>query len=80
MFNIYKEAVNAENKIRSYVRETPLDDSISLSKKTKSNVYLKCENLQYTGSFKVRGAFNKLLSLNSGKNKRGTEKTTSRRY
>ena len=55
--------VLAANRIASYIRETPLDYSPYFSELTGANVYLKLENLQYTGSFKLRGAFNKLLSL-----------------
>lgn len=55
--------VLAANRIAPYIRETPLDYSPHFSKLTGANVYLKLENLQYTGSFKLRGAFNKLLSL-----------------
>jgi threonine dehydratase len=53
----------AANRISSYIRETPLDYSPYFSELTGANVYLKLENLQHTGSFKLRGAFNKLLSL-----------------
>jgi len=53
----------AEIRIRMHVRETPLEHSAVLSGLTGATVYLKLENLQRTGSFKVRGAFNKLLSL-----------------
>ena len=56
-------AVLAANRIAPYIRETPLDFSPYFSEKTGANVYLKLENLQHTGSFKLRGAFNKLLSL-----------------
>ncbi|MGB6977047.1 MAG: threonine/serine dehydratase [Gammaproteobacteria bacterium] len=63
MFDIKNEVLLAENRIRSFIRETPLDYSLALSKMTSSNVYLKCENLQYTTAFKTRGALNKLLSL-----------------
>lgn len=63
MFDIQNEVLLAEKRIRGYVRETPLDYSISLSRETQVNVFLKCEHLQYTGAFKVRGAINKLLSL-----------------
>lgn len=42
---------------------TPLEHSLHLSKTTNSQVFLKLENLQATGSFKVRGAMNALLSL-----------------
>ncbi len=57
------QAVLAANRIAPYIRETPLDYSRYFSELTGANVYLKLENLQYTGSFKLRGAFNKLLSL-----------------
>src|SRR5688572_24803529 len=53
----------AAERIARYVRHTPLDYSPYFSERTGAKVYLKLENLQYTGSFKVRGAFNKLLSL-----------------
>lgn len=71
MFDIKNEVLAAESRIRPYIRETPLEFSVPLSKMTNCNVYLKCENLQYTGAFKVRGAFNKLLSLTSEQKKQG---------
>lgn len=57
-------AVLAANRIAEHIRETPLDYSPFFSELTGANVYLKLENLQYTCSFKLRGAYNKLLSLN----------------
>lgn len=57
------EAALAANRIASYIRETPLDYSPYFSEITGARVYLKLENLQHTGSFKLRGAFNKLLTL-----------------
>lgn len=71
VLDIQREIFAAENRIRSHIRETILDFSLPLSKMTNTNVYLKCENLQYTGSFKVRGAFNKLLSLTSDERQQG---------
>ena len=56
-------AVLAANRIGSFIRETPLDYSPYFSELTGANVYLKLENLQHSGSFKLRGAFNKLLTL-----------------
>jgi threonine dehydratase len=56
-------AVLAADRIRSHIRETPLEHSPYFSTLTGANVWLKLENLQITGSFKLRGAFNKLLSL-----------------
>ena len=64
-------AVLAANRINSYIRETPLDYSPYFSELTGANVYLKLENLQYTGSFKLRGAFNKLLTLSEEDRARG---------
>jgi threonine dehydratase len=57
------DIVLAANRIGPNIRETALDHSPYFSELTGANVYLKLENLQYTGSFKLRGAFNKLLSL-----------------
>jgi threonine dehydratase len=71
MLDVMNEVIDAEKRIRSFVRETPLDYSLPLSKSTHSNVYLKCENLQYTGAFKARGAFNVLLSLTPAQKKQG---------
>ncbi|HEX4045915.1 MAG TPA: threonine/serine dehydratase [Gammaproteobacteria bacterium] len=77
MFDIKNEVLAAEKRIRSYVRETPLDYSIALSHATKTNVFLKCENLQYTGAFKVRGAMNKLLSLSPSQKEQGVVTASS---
>ncbi len=46
-----------------YIHKTPLVFSNSLSEMFGAEIYLKAENLQKTGSFKVRGAFSKLSSL-----------------
>ncbi len=71
MIKIVKEVLDAERRIRDYIRETPLDYSPFLSQKGNANVYLKLENFQLTGSFKIRGVFNKLLSLSEEEKKRG---------
>jgi len=63
MINIREEVVAAETRIRDFIRQTPLDESFHLSKIANCQAFLKLENLQHTGSFKVRGAMNKLLSL-----------------
>ncbi|MBT6208534.1 MAG: pyridoxal-phosphate dependent enzyme, partial [Woeseia sp.] len=57
------DIVLAANRINPHIRETPLDESPYFSELTGANVYMKLENLQHTGSFKLRGAFNKVLSL-----------------
>jgi threonine dehydratase len=61
----------AAQRIAPYVRRTLLDYSLSFSQKSGAAVYFKCENLQHTGSFKVRGAVNKLLSLSPAARERG---------
>ncbi|MFQ6071033.1 MAG: threonine/serine dehydratase [Candidatus Aminicenantales bacterium] len=61
----------AEKRIKDYIRVTPLEYSPYLSQRGKCNVYLKLENFQLTGSFKLRGAMNKLLSLTPVQRKRG---------
>jgi threonine dehydratase len=61
----------AEARIRAHVRQTQLEHSAVLSALTDASVYLKLENLQRTGSFKVRGAFNRILSLTEQERARG---------
>jgi len=53
----------ARKQIQPFISSTPLIHSSPFSEKADSNVYLKLENLQKTGSFKVRGAANKILHL-----------------
>lgn len=53
----------ARKLIAPFIRNTPLIESLPLSNKTETNVMLKLENLQVTGSFKPRGVANKLLNL-----------------
>ena len=69
--NIINEVIAAEKRIRPHIRETILDYSPYYSKLAGANVYFKLENLQHTGSFKVRGAMNKVLSLTPAERDRG---------
>jgi threonine dehydratase len=69
--NVLADILQAEQRIRSYVRETPLEYSWPLSTVTGSQVFLKLENLQHTGSFKLRGAMNALLTLTPEQRARG---------
>ena len=69
--SILQEILQAEHRIRPYIRATPLEYSFPLSKLTDSQVFLKLENLQHTGSFKVRGAMNALLSLSQEQRAKG---------
>ena len=61
----------AEARIRPYIYETPLEESLVLSEQTGAHVFLKCEHLQRTGSFKFRGALNKILSLSEAERTKG---------
>lgn len=54
---------DARVRIAPYVKRTPLERSETLSHRLGTNVYVKYELFQKTGSFKPRGAFNKMLSL-----------------
>lgn len=54
MNSVKQEVMLAENRIRPYIRETPLDFSLALTKATGTNVYLKCENLQYIGKNEIK--------------------------
>ncbi|MGQ9619132.1 MAG: threonine/serine dehydratase [Candidatus Aminicenantia bacterium] len=60
---IYQEILEAERRIRAYIKRTPLIYSNFLSELCDCNAYLKLESEQITGSFKLRGAFNKILFL-----------------
>ena len=61
----------AAERLAGRVHRTPLVGTRSLSDLIGNTVYLKCENLQKTGSFKVRGALNQLLQLEPEARERG---------
>jgi threonine dehydratase len=69
--NVAAAARQARARIAGLVRETPLDYSWRFSAAKGADVYLKLENLQYTGSFKLRGAANRLLTLTSAQRQAG---------
>ena len=60
---------DAQRVLRDNIRKTDLIHAPSLS--DKADIYLKAENLQTTGSFKVRGAYYKIARLNDEQKKRG---------
>nr|WP_285853672.1 threonine ammonia-lyase [Oceanobacillus luteolus] len=65
------DIITAREKMMGTVHQTNLEYSSTFSKLTNNEIYLKLENLQKTGSFKVRGAFNKVHSLTEEELKRG---------
>src|SRR3970040_2718914 len=58
-----KEIEEASNRLKSVINKTHIIYSFSLSEISGANVFLKLENLQRTGSFKIRGAYNKIYNL-----------------
>ncbi|RFU60887.1 threonine ammonia-lyase [Peribacillus glennii] len=66
-----QEIIHAHKRIKPYIRHTPLEYSENFSRIYKSDIHLKLENLQVTGSFKSRGSLNRLLTLNEKERKRG---------
>lgn len=61
----------AQERVKDHVHHTPLRHSTTFSKMTGAQVYFKMENLQRTGSFKIRGALNKILTLSPEERTRG---------
>lgn len=57
------QIISAREKMKGIIHQTPLDFSQTFTDMSHNEVYLKLENLQKTGSFKVRGSINKLTSL-----------------
>ena len=62
----------ARERLQGIITYNPLAFAPRLSKLTNTQVFLKKENLQLTGAFKIRGAFNKLASLKSADEYNGT--------
>ena len=62
---------NAQETIKDVVRKTPLFYTSTFSKQCGCNVYLKCENKQKTGAFKLRGAYNKVANLTEEEKSKG---------
>lgn len=71
------EIALAERRIRPHVLETPLIPSLALGEAVGADVSLKCENQQLTGSFKLRGATNRLLTLPADELSRGVVAASS---
>jgi threonine dehydratase len=68
---LVEEIEVAHRKIQNIVLRTPMIYSDTFSKLTGKEVFLKLENLQKTGSFKIRGAYYKLSQLSPSMKRRG---------
>lgn len=66
-----KEIKIAQERLAPVIKKTPLIFSELYSDKSGNNVYIKPENLQKTGSFKIRGAYNKIASLTPEQKSKG---------
>ena len=74
MTDLVESILAAEARIKGIAggpRETPLDAAGTFSEQTGASGLLKCEHLQPTGSFKLRGATNKILSLSEDQRAQG---------
>ena len=70
MINI-KKIKEAKTRLNGIIRSTPIAFAPILSKQHNADIYLKKENLQLTGSFKLRGAFNKIAKLSNDERQKG---------
>ena len=61
----------ARARLKGLVHETPLDMSHTITTLADRETYLKLENLQRTGSFKIRGASNCIMTLSPEQKERG---------
>ncbi|POY35979.1 threonine ammonia-lyase [Solitalea longa] len=66
-----QEIKEAHKTLKGMARKTPIVKSFYLTAKTGGEVYMKLENMQLTGSFKFRGAFNKISSLSESERAKG---------
>ncbi len=67
----FSDIQNAYNRIKPIVHLTPILTSSTFDNLTGLNVYFKAENFQKIGAFKIRGAYNKISSLNDEQKKAG---------
>ena len=63
----------ASEKVKEVVLPTNLIYSEYFSEQTGNKVYLKPENMQYTGAYKVRGAYYKISTMSSDEREKGTD-------
>jgi threonine dehydratase len=64
MMSLFNEVLNAKKQLEDVVAATPLTQNLNLSDEFKATVLLKREDLQIVRSYKIRGAYNKISSLN----------------
>ncbi|WP_395607608.1 threo-3-hydroxy-L-aspartate ammonia-lyase [Pseudomonas sp. B22129] len=67
----YSDVIDAAQRLEGFAHQTPVFTSRTLDAETGAQVFIKCENLQRTGSFKFRGAFNALSRFDEQQRKAG---------
>ncbi len=67
----YSDIENAYRRIQPAIHKTPLLTSKTFNSQCGNDVYLKCENFQRIGAFKIRGAYNKIARLTTEERKKG---------
>ncbi|EOR20023.1 MULTISPECIES: threonine ammonia-lyase [Clostridium] len=67
----FKKIEETREKIKDVINKTPILYSPTFSKLSNCSVYMKCENLQVTGAYKIRGALNKIRSLSDDEKSKG---------
>jgi len=67
----FQDIEEARRRIQEHIYLSPFPSSETISRMTDNRVYFKLDNLQMTGSFKERGALNRLLTLTADEAKRG---------
>ncbi len=70
-FPTIENVLNAERNLRAVVSNSPLMKNLNLSARYSANIQLKREDLQIVRSYKIRGAYNKIISLSPEELKRG---------
>ncbi|ARB27966.1 threo-3-hydroxy-L-aspartate ammonia-lyase [Pseudomonas tolaasii] len=67
----YQDVIDAAQRLEGFAHTTPVFTSRTLDAEIGAQVFIKCENLQRTGSFKFRGAFNALSRFDAQQRKAG---------
>ena len=67
----FQMVIEAARELKGIIKETDFCYAETLSGLTKGEIYLKLENLQQSGSFKIRGAYNKMVHLTEDEKKSG---------
>src|SRR6202034_2331793 len=67
----FEAILTAHKRISPHIHRTPVITSASLDEMAGASLFFKCENLQKTGSFKIRGATNAIFSLTDEEARQG---------